>query len=45
LREDLRGSSDGSKVDAALVRALSAIRDLDIPHLEPEEDLEDQVVH
>jgi hypothetical protein len=45
VREDLRAASGGRSADAALVAALNAVRDLDIPHLEPAEVDEDQVIH
>ena len=45
VREELRAARCGSKADAAIVSALSAVRALEIPHLEPEEIDEDQVVH
>ncbi len=44
VRDDLRAAHGAGKVDAALVTALNAVKDLDIPHLEPEEQ-EDHVVH
>ncbi|MGQ0734106.1 MAG: hypothetical protein ACT4QD_10655 [Acidobacteriota bacterium] len=44
VRKDLRGRHR-REVDAALAAALNAVRTLDIPHLEPEEPDEDQVVH
>lgn len=43
LREDLRGG-DGRSADEALLAALRAVKALDIPHLEYEEE-EDLVVH
>ena len=45
VREELRSAHGGSKVDAALVAALNAVRGLEIPHLEPEEEEDDHVVH
>lgn len=44
VREDLRRNRRRS-VDEALELALKAIRDLEIPHLEPEEEDYDGVVH
>jgi hypothetical protein len=44
VRKDLRAARQGTKCDAALVTAMNAIRDLDIPHLEWEPD-EDAVIH
>ena len=44
VRKDLRKKNRGNSADDALVLALQAIRSLEIPHLELEED-EDQVVH
>ena len=35
----------GAKVDAALERALIAVKRMDIPHLETEDDYSDEVVH
>jgi hypothetical protein len=32
-------------VDAGLLRALKAVRSMDLPHLEVEDSAEDQVVH
>jgi len=45
LRGDLRSAHGGAKVDAALERALAAIKRLDIPHLETDDDSTDEVVH
>jgi hypothetical protein len=42
--EELRHTSAGSAADQALTLALQAIRTLEIPHLEPEDD-GDPVVH
>lgn len=44
VRQELRGTRKGDKCDQALLAALNAVRQLDIPHLEIEEE-EDQVVH
>ena len=44
VRKDLRTARQGAKCDAAIVAAMNAIRDLDIPHLEWDSD-EDAVVH
>jgi hypothetical protein len=44
VRKDLRAARQGAKCDAALVAAMNAIRDLDIPHLEWEPE-EDAVIH
>lgn len=35
----------GGRCDAALAAALQAVRALDLPHLEDEDALEDEVVH
>jgi hypothetical protein len=43
LQKDLGRRS--ASADAALAAALRAVRDLDIPHLDPVEDDENQVVH
>ena len=45
VRRDLRIAQGGAKADAALVKALSAVKALDIPHLDEEEDYSDEVVH
>jgi hypothetical protein len=45
VRGDLRTRHGGARVDAALARALDAVKRLDIPHLESEEDYNDEVVH
>ena len=45
VRRDLRTAHGGAKVDAALVKALTAVKALDIPHLDDEEDYSDEVVH
>ncbi len=45
LRLRLRATRSSGKVDAALLAALRAVRDLDIPHLEAAEPEDDQVVH
>lgn len=44
VREDLRAQNRGGHADEAVALALRAVRALEIPHLEPDED-EDQVVH
>jgi len=44
LRNDLRRMSPGSDADRALALTLDAVRALDLPHLEVEEE-EGQVVH
>jgi hypothetical protein len=43
VQQELGGRSVGTA--AALAAALRAVRDLDIPHLDPVEDDENQVVH
>lgn len=45
VREDLRAAHGGAKVDGALRRALNTIKSLDIPHIEEEDDYDDEVVH
>ena len=45
VREDLRTAHGGPKVEAALAKALRAVKALDIPHLEEEDDYRDDVVH
>ena len=49
-REWLRNEADSCSVDEALLLAIKAVRALEIPHLEPIDDLmeetsEDQVIH
>jgi hypothetical protein len=44
LRNELRTAQRGSKVDAAMVQAIEAVRTLDVPHLEVE-DQDDVIVH
>lgn len=44
VRQELRETEGGGRAAQALLRALDAVRALEIPHLEPEED-DDQVVH
>jgi hypothetical protein len=44
IRSEFRARQGGKKVDEALALALTAIRTLDIPHLETEEERGD-VVH
>ena len=44
IREDLQKREGARQADEALVLALDAVRALEIPHLEPEEE-DDQVVH
>jgi hypothetical protein len=44
VREDLQRREGARQADEALVLALDAVRALEIPHLEPEEE-DDQVVH
>jgi hypothetical protein len=43
VQQELGGRSGSA--DAAFAAALRAVRDLDIPHLDPVEDDENQVVH
>jgi len=45
LRAELRKARRGEKVDEALVAALKAVRDLDIPHLDPVEPEEGEIIH
>jgi hypothetical protein len=45
LREDLRAAQGGGKVDGAMRKALHAVKALDIPHLEADDDYDDEVVH
>jgi len=44
LRQQLRDAACSADVDMALVRAIEAVRALDVPHLELD-DPEDLVVH
>jgi hypothetical protein len=45
MREDLRANGAGNGADEVLALALRTLKALEIPHLEPEEDEEDQVIH
>ena len=45
VREELRTAHGGPKAEAALAKALRAVKALDIPHLEEEDDYRDDVVH
>lgn len=45
IRGDLRRPDAACGADEALVRALKAVRALDIPHFDELEEPEDQVVH
>jgi hypothetical protein len=45
VRNDLRRTDRSRKVDAAIARALSVVRALEIPHLEDEGADEGHVVH
>lgn len=45
LRQQIRDARDKRKVAAALVAALEAVRSLDIPHLEVDDEPAEQVVH
>jgi hypothetical protein len=45
VQKDLRASNRSGKVDAALLAALDAVRALDLPHLEPFEQDENEVIH
>ena len=44
VREDLQNKNGVRHADEALALALDAVRALEIPHLEPEDE-DDQVVH
>jgi hypothetical protein len=44
IREDLQNKEGVRHADEALALALDAVRALEIPHLEPEDE-DDQVVH
>jgi hypothetical protein len=44
VRKDLRAAHCGRAADEALSKAIQALRELDIPHLEVEDE-EDVVVH
>ncbi len=44
LRQELRKAQGGSKVDAAMMQAIEAVRALDVPHLEVEDE-GDVIVH
>ena len=46
VRKDLREKRRGRSADLALVLALNAVRDLEIPHLDGEEDEEGgEIIH
>jgi hypothetical protein len=45
VREQLRAARGGDKVDGALSAALHAVRTLDIPHLDPPEIEENEIIH
>jgi hypothetical protein len=45
VRQRLRAARGSGKADAALLAALQAVRSLDIPHLEPPEPEDGQVLH
>ena len=45
IRKDLRVPDRGGPLDHAILTALETVRALDIPHLEPEEVEENQVIH
>jgi hypothetical protein len=45
VQKEWRQRERGAKCDAALAAALQAIRKLDIPHLEIEDDFDDEVIH
>ena len=44
VRQELLGQRAGRQCDNAIVAAINAIRDLEIPHLDPEPE-DDLVVH
>lgn len=45
VRDELRATSRSGRIEAALDTALQAVRALEIPHLDPPEQEEDQVIH
>ena len=45
LRAQSRQARRGEEVDEALVAALNTVRDLDIPHLDPLEPAEGEIIH
>ena len=45
IRKGLRAPDRGGPLDHAIFTALETVRALDIPHLEPEEVEENQVIH
>lgn len=45
LRQELRQKDRRSRIDRALVLALNAVRTLEIPHLDGEDEGEGHVVH
>ncbi len=44
LRRECRAARGGAKVDAALAQAIKAVRSLDVPHLEFDDDTPDDVI-
>ena len=44
-RQQLRAQREGRKAEKALTDAIEAIRDLDIPHLAPDEPVEGEIIH
>ena len=45
VRKEFRSRHRNTQCDAALAAALAAVRKLDIPHLDAEDDLDDEVIH
>ena len=44
MRREVRLANGGADIEAAVIKAQSAVRALDIPHVEPLEDDDDDVV-
>ena len=44
VRQELRGIKGAEKCDGAMLAALNAVRELDIPHLDSEPE-EDMIIH
>jgi hypothetical protein len=45
IRNELRPIDRGGPLERAILNALETVRSLDIPHLEPEEIEENEVIH
>ena len=45
VRKELRSRPRSAQCDAVLAAALAAVRKLDIPHLDVEDDFDDEIIH